>query len=1191
MNNTIRYLFIFFILIIFSLKLYSQENYYNKDIEIRYLKDKVDVALGKSFFNILLIKNNSNSEKTFNVQINTPKGWELIGNSFEQITLQPMGSLNLPVRVAIAKDAKGGVAYALVAIITDINGVILDNVYSFVNIPVESKIEIVTSKQSKYIDHKTLSSAFSVQLKNTGNIDEIINVKMVADNSIYFEETEENVLIEDILVASKTEEIKTYEVKLKKDIDVKKFKYHRINLTFNMQDTIINKSVWFNYLDWKFDNIYVNTIKPLNLELTAYDILGADRIKYRIHTFGKILLKKNREIYYSLHNQNQYEQGNNLWKNSYTEFVYKAPKTTVTLGDFHKQYEQSNFGRGISFSQKINENFKVSGLYTRNLLRPVDNYGGAFEYNSNKIFSFELGGASSNEITQNSKSYLAYSGLTTHIFKKTISLLYANSLTNYNLTNSNLSTKGWSYNASFNGKLFNTTVNINSRYGSPYYSGYIKGRMFTNATSYTELSKKSNLNLSYFLSNYRPQYFVDEAVYSDRFNNMQKLEITYNRYLKDNFSLFAGPVLDQQKTNNFTSLNPESVFNTYSYQGQFGIRYNQPYYHNSVQVSALYGLTQINKYSELINDSPVIINTNNLLFKIGELRFGFKKNNFHLHIVYHFGPFNIIQQFSYFYTSYFPKSIHIIPAYEQYFFNKKVRFSATGIVISNLTSKNNSFNLNSTIDWEIGKGWNIKLLNSSSVQQSKFGNGSNYYSSSYFELRILKSFNINHPRIKFYNYKTVYYKDLNGNRIHDANEPGISQVLSDIKRANPEADTKNPNYNNEFYTNDLISNSEGFIEYNNIPEGEYILKYSPQNLNIGTFETEYVEREFKIDKDTVFHIPFIERNKLFGKINLNRTKHSALGDIPLDNIKIIVEGNEKTYSTLTDKEGNFELYIPVADYYKVRITNIFKEHFNLRQEYYIVKFNGYKQFEISFEFDEKDRKIEFDPNDFLIDDDVTDNNFSFDDIKIIKQTNLRGVVKDANSLIPLHATVSIFKNNTNDLISETASSKRTGVYFTSFFAGEDYSIKAETEGYWTYRANLNINQVTTFENVTHDILIKKINLDDEIKTDNLKFNSEKSNLSPLAMAELDNILSMFFANPSVHIEISGHTDNVEALLVSPLELSKARASAVASYLVKNGLDEKRIKIKVLGNTSPATLDDSETGRARNRRVELRVAAY
>jgi outer membrane protein OmpA-like peptidoglycan-associated protein len=350
-------------------------------------------------------------------------------------------------------------------------------------------------------------------------------------------------------------------------------------------------------------------------------------------------------------------------------------------------------------------------------------------------------------------------------------------------------------------------------------------------------------------------------------------------------------------------------------------------------------------------------------------------------------------------------------------------------------------------------------------------------------------------------------------------------------------------------------------------------------------------KEYRLNNDTVMYIPFLQRNKLFGRVNLNRTKLSALGEIPINNIKISVEGNEKTYSTLTDEEGYFEIFIPVADYYKVKVNNIFYEHFDLRQEYYIVKFNGYKNFEVSFDFDEKERKIEFDPEDFLIDeDDVADDDFTFDDIRIIKQTNLKGTVRDANSLLPIHSTVSVY-NGSNELISETASSNRTGVYFTSFFAGDNYSIEVSSKGYWVYKSTLNIQQVTTFENLTEDVLLSKINIDEKIKADNLKFQKDKTDLTPLARAELDNIIQLLNLNSSVVVEVSGHTDNIEALLTNPQELSLARATSVSSYLVKNGIEERRIKVVAKGSTDPENLEDSEQGRAKNRRVDIKVAGF
>ncbi|NPA44835.1 MAG: OmpA family protein, partial [Chlorobi bacterium] len=469
---------------------------------------------------------------------------------------------------------------------------------------------------------------------------------------------------------------------------------------------------------------------------------------------------------------------------------------------------------------------------------------------------------------------------------------------------------------------------------------------------------------------------------------------------------------------------------------------------------------------------------------------------------------------------------------------------------------------------------------------------SSSYNTSYFEFGINKSFNIQQPRLKYYDYKAVFYKDLNGNRIHDPNEPGVSDVLAEIYRANPEKDLKDKNYNGEFLSNELFSNEKGEIEYVNIVEGDYKIKYTPRDVNTDNFETESSLKSFNAKKDTVMYIPFMERNKLFGKISLHRTKHSALGDIPIDNIKITVEGNARTYSTLTDKDGYFELYIPVSDYYKVMVNNIFHEHFKLRQDYYIVKFNGYKQFEVSFDFDEKQRKIAFDESDFLItDDDLAADNFAFDDIKVIKQTTIKGVVKDATSLLPLHATISIHNTKTNQLISETASSKRTGVYFTSFFTGEDYNIKVSSKGYWVYNENLKANQVTTFENITYDVLLKKIFLGEEIKTENLKFKTESIELSPIAKAELDNILELLYLNPTIHIEIIGHADNLEALTTDAMKLSKDRATSVATYLIKNGLREARVNIKGVGNTEPISDKDTNEGRAKNRSVQIKITAF
>jgi len=1193
LRNILIFIFIFF----FCGYSFSQNNVESESVQARFLEDHVEIVPGKSFFNILLVENKGDKEITINIQYNTPKDWEIIGNSHEQVTIQPLSSISLPVRVAVMKNAKGGIGYAIVAIITSIKGVILNSQYSFIKIPVYSKVKIFTKRKSYYLDHKNHETSFQIDIKNEGNISEAVNLELIPDKTLEIEgfDKQSDIFVDYNVDINKTN-IRKFKIRLKSGVDLERYKLFKVKVIIRTTDSIINKTIWFKYLDWKYKNIQTSSNTPLNIKLNAFNILSSASPSYQAKVFGAILLKNKREIIYSLESLNRGVK-DNLYVNSRIRFRFNTPKTTLFIGDYQKSIGQSMHGRGIAIKQNILKKDFFTIVLTKKLLSNIKNVGGLYSHSFKALpLSVEFGGSYVSNSTYTNGSYVGYSSIGTTIFKKHIfrvSLASSKYVNNYKDINNDSLFSGWAYVFDYTSHFKKLKVNVNSYYSTPTFSGMNNGRFYMQTYATYKLSKKSKIILSDVLRNQRMVYYLNNVLNSDKFLNTNNLYLRYSTSIRPQVLLFTGPILIQNSTNNFYNLNPNSQFSTNTLQFEIGLRYFESYTNNSLSFSGKYGFTNVADYSTELNGITVNGNVNALYYPVLELTSGYHKKEFNLYIKYLHGPNNLSKQFTYFYSYIYSKSLIILPSYERFIYKKSLKLFLRLSYLYDITNKTNSANINTGIFWQGKKGLEFSLSNSISYQKVKIS--SNYSTSNatnYLEFGISKRFNIQQPRIKMYNYEAIYYKDLNGNRIHDANEPGVSNVLSDIQRNNPIADEENPNYNGEFLSNNLLSNSAGRINYKSMPEGEYVIKYSPQNNNLGSFTTESVEKTFSINSDTVMHIPFVEKNKLFGKITLNRTKHSALGNIPIDNIKVTVEGNSKTYSTLTDKDGYFELYIPVSDYYKVKINNIFHEHFKLRQDYYIVKFNGYKQFEVSFDFDEKERKIAFDESDFLItDEDLEDNNFSFDDIRVIKQTNLKGEIKDANSLVPLHATVSIHNVNTNQLISETASSKRTGVYFTSFFAGDDYNIKASAKGYWVYKEDLNINQITTFENITKDILLNKIFLGEEIKADNLKFDSESAELSPLAKAELDNILALLFLNPTVHIEILGHADNLESLITDAIQLSKTRASSVASYLVKHGLRESRIKIKGLGSSYPKSFEDTNAGRQKNRSVEIKVTAF
>ena len=76
-------------------------------------------------------------------------------------------------------------------------------------------------------------------------------------------------------------------------------------------------------------------------------------------------------------------------------------------------------------------------------------------------------------------------------------------------------------------------------------------------------------------------------------------------------------------------------------------------------------------------------------------------------------------------------------------------------------------------------------------------------------------------------------------------------------------------------------------------------------------------------------------------------------------------------------------------------------------------------------------------------------------------------------------------------------------------------------------------------------------------------------------------------NPQVTIQINGYTDNV-GKPADNLLLSENRAKSVVNYLKAKGIDPKRLSFKGYGETQPVSPNTTESGRALNRRTELKV---
>jgi chemotaxis protein MotB len=84
---------------------------------------------------------------------------------------------------------------------------------------------------------------------------------------------------------------------------------------------------------------------------------------------------------------------------------------------------------------------------------------------------------------------------------------------------------------------------------------------------------------------------------------------------------------------------------------------------------------------------------------------------------------------------------------------------------------------------------------------------------------------------------------------------------------------------------------------------------------------------------------------------------------------------------------------------------------------------------------------------------------------------------------------------------------------------------------------------------------------------------------------------MVSSQPALTLEVSGHTDNIPistSKLPSNWDLSAARASRVARYVIENGIDASRISVRGYANIRPRLPNSSVGNRSSNRRVEIRL---
>jgi outer membrane protein OmpA-like peptidoglycan-associated protein len=204
-------------------------------------------------------------------------------------------------------------------------------------------------------------------------------------------------------------------------------------------------------------------------------------------------------------------------------------------------------------------------------------------------------------------------------------------------------------------------------------------------------------------------------------------------------------------------------------------------------------------------------------------------------------------------------------------------------------------------------------------------------------------------------------------------------------------------------------------------------------------------------------------------------------------------------------------------------------------------------------------------------------------------TYVKGTVNDAKTRQPLEAAVEIIDLQKNIPVYQDYSDPDRGDFLATITSGKNYGLNISKSGYLFYSENFSLAGYQAKNPFNIAVLLQPIEIGSKVILNNIFFDSNKFDLKPESIAELDKLVEFMALNPTLNIEISGHTDDVGNDQANQI-LSGNRAKAVYQYLIDNEINASRLVYRGYGKTQPIAPNDSEESRKKNRRTEFKIIA-
>lgn len=211
-------------------------------------------------------------------------------------------------------------------------------------------------------------------------------------------------------------------------------------------------------------------------------------------------------------------------------------------------------------------------------------------------------------------------------------------------------------------------------------------------------------------------------------------------------------------------------------------------------------------------------------------------------------------------------------------------------------------------------------------------------------------------------------------------------------------------------------------------------------------------------------------------------------------------------------------------------------------------------------------------------------------VRPIPVTYAKGRVRDAETGDPVLAEIRITDLNNRNYKKKFYSDLLDGQFLVALNSGDQYSATVIAEGYMLYSNSFTVPKKIEKDGFAVDVSLHRIEAGARVVLENIYFDTDSDSLTQHSIPELRELGAFLENHPEIVVEISGHTDNTGDAAYNK-DLSLRRAQAVQTYLLqRREIEADRIVVKGYGSEQPIADNDTEEGKAQNRRTEVKIVS-